>query len=133
MGCLVNSAGKKSWAFLPCRVIKVSEEPLSFSTVDPKLPSWQFASLSYKRSSERLFEKVTPFMGDSIGVSADAIAKMSLTADVVEDILKCLRDTDTSELKIGLVCPGGAGFQAAPRVVAPFDRRTPEMDQPRER
>src|SRR2546422_892371 len=55
-----------------------------------------------KTSSERLFEKVKPYNSSPLGPSVTDIGRMPLTADVVEDISKCLRETDVSELKMGL-------------------------------
>ena len=53
-------------------------------------------------TSERLIQRVKELTPDSIGISADAIARLPLTGEVIKDIEECLSSRDIAELKWGL-------------------------------
>jgi hypothetical protein len=81
----------------------------SAAEVNRKKRSWLEAysgSFNYRfmpnDPSDRLIEKALPFKGDSLGIGLEAIAKIQLTRDVLDDVLECLRSAQSSEIGWGL-------------------------------
>lgn len=55
-----------------------------------------------KVASDRLIERAKRVQVDPVGISAADIARVPLTAEVIEDIEECLANPDVAELKWGL-------------------------------
>lgn len=55
-----------------------------------------------KTASERLIARAQPFKLDSIGISANDIARIPLTNEMIGEVEECLSNSDVAELKWGL-------------------------------